>query len=236
MSCPTISLLAAYRHYDTYVIALGAAEPLTFATHVELATDQVVAIYALPSVVLDRQTVDPTMLYRSGPIVLNAPHGSLISLAAIVQPPNGRQCEPATRNLRAWDDQGLYQLIPITSIEQKIDSQLAVETTPATPILEPSAHRDGGPPADCKIPNREARVLRQTYFAPSTKAFGTVIVKVSIAETGAVTSAVIYKSGGNAALDRAALEGARASLFSVSVVNCIPTAGSYLMRTDYTSS
>jgi TonB family protein len=54
---------------------------------------------------------------------------------------------------------------------------------------------------------------------------GTTIVTVSLAADSTVSSATISTSSGNLALDRAALQAARASRYSAPIENCRQQAG-----------
>ncbi len=60
------------------------------------------------------------------------------------------------------------------------------------------------------------------------------IVLVTIAPNGKATAARVFQSSGNANVDRAVVTAAEKSTYSPKVVNCVPVAGSYLFRADFT--
>jgi TonB family protein len=62
---------------------------------------------------------------------------------------------------------------------------------------------------------------------------GTASVQVNLSATGAVLSATIAKSTGNAALDQAALLAAKQSTYKPEIKDCVPVAGAYLYRVDF---
>jgi TonB family protein len=59
-------------------------------------------------------------------------------------------------------------------------------------------------------------------------AVGTATIRVSLAPSGAVTGASVYKSSGNAQLDTSALRAARSSSYRAEIRDCEPVAGDYL--------
>ena len=62
----------------------------------------------------------------------------------------------------------------------------------------------------------------------------TVTVRLDISASGLVTKASILTSSGRADLDKAALTAALASTYTAALVNCVPTAGRYLSRAEFT--
>jgi len=62
----------------------------------------------------------------------------------------------------------------------------------------------------------------------------TVTVRLDISASGLVTKASILTSSGRADLDKAALTAAFAGTYTAALVNCVPTAGSYLQEDDFT--
>ncbi len=103
---------------------------------------------------------------------------------------------------------------------------------PPTPTPTPLAPK-------CAVPNVEPTTLNAAEadypdIARQQGVVGTAAVKVTLDAGGHVGGAEISKSAGNAALDQAAVKAARASTYKAEVVNCVPTAGSYLFRVDFT--
>ena len=64
---------------------------------------------------------------------------------------------------------------------------------------------------------------------------GTTQVKVTLAESGAVTDAQVYASSGSPALDAAAVAAARRSTYAPEIDDCRPRAGSYLFRAEFSA-
>lgn len=60
-----------------------------------------------------------------------------------------------------------------------------------------------------------------------------VLVKVTLDARGALVGATIAQSSGNLAVDDAALRAARQSTYAPRIVNCVPSAGSYIFRADF---
>jgi protein TonB len=100
--------------------------------------------------------------------------------------------------------------------------------TPA-PTQKPSC-------ANPNVPATTTRPVEPDYpeMARQQGMTGTVQVKVTLAATGSVQGAVVYKSSGSAALDNAAIAAAKQSSYAAEVDNCVPTAGTYLFRADFT--
>ena len=130
--------------------------------------------------------------------------------------------------------QGSEQGVPQGTVNSAPPAPTAGPATapPATPQPTPT-------PPHCAKPHVDAQTTRAVEpdypdLARQQGAVGTVQVKVSLNATGGVTSTSIYKSAGNAQLDKAALSAARASTYSPEIEDCQATAGTYLFRADFT--
>ncbi len=117
----------------------------------------------------------------------------------------------------------------------------AVKTgPPATAAPPPPPTPTPTPPAPkCAVPNADATTVNAADadypdIARQQGVVGSAAVKVTLDATGHVTGADINKSAGNAALDQSAIKAARASTYKAEVVSCVPTAGSYIFRVDFT--
>jgi bla regulator protein blaR1 len=62
---------------------------------------------------------------------------------------------------------------------------------------------------------------------------GTALIRVDLADTGAVRNATIAESSGNQFLDRAALLAARQQTYSPQIAGCRPVSGSYLVAVAF---
>jgi TonB family protein len=69
-----------------------------------------------------------------------------------------------------------------------------------------------------------ARIMGQT---------GTVLVKVSLTETGAVDGVAVYHSSRSSYLDQAALNAAQHAHYRPELFRCVPVPGAYLFRADF---
>ncbi|MFY9718229.1 MAG: TonB family protein [Candidatus Cybelea sp.] len=89
--------------------------------------------------------------------------------------------------------------------------------------------------ADCATPHVNATVTSpaEPKMPQGLNAKGSAIALVTIAPNGSVMSAVISKSSGNAAIDKAVLDAARHSTYSPELVYCRPVEGQYLFRADF---
>jgi TonB family protein len=97
------------------------------------------------------------------------------------------------------------------------------------------------PPA-CAVPFKDATSPNPVApeYPDSARELGlgdvTVEVEVTVGPTGTLEAASIQRSGGNVAIDQAALRAARESTYTPKIVNCQPTSGTYLFRADFTSN
>jgi TonB family protein len=90
----------------------------------------------------------------------------------------------------------------------------------------------------CPNPNMDVRVV--TAATPPPTAYEgevtqpiTVVVDVAVDVDGTVAGLRIYKSSGNAKLDKAAMAAAHSSKFSPQVIDCNPTRATYLFRVNF---
>jgi periplasmic protein TonB len=120
--------------------------------------------------------------------------------------------------------------------------QGTVASAPPAPTSGPATAAPPPPPTPprCAQPHKDATTTRPVEpdypdLARQQGAVGTVQVKVSLTPTGSVVSTSVYKSSGNALLDKAALAAARASSYAPEVEDCSPVAGTYLFRADFSS-
>jgi TonB family protein len=112
---------------------------------------------------------------------------------------------------------------------------------PATPAPTPAPPTPTPKPA-CAVPNKDAAIKGSAAeadypdIAKQQGAVGTTQVKVSLDAAGGIASVTVYKSSGNQALDNSALAAAKATSYTPETVNCVPEAGSYLFRVDFTGN
>ena len=109
----------------------------------------------------------------------------------------------------------------------------------AAPTLAPAPIVTPTRPA-CAAPHVDARTTQKAEadypsMAQAQGATGTVSVRVSLSETGAVVGADVYKSSGFPALDREAVKAARNSRYAPEVEDCEKVAGRYLFVVEFTS-
>lgn len=117
----------------------------------------------------------------------------------------------------------------------------------AAPAPQPVSTAPPAPPAPtptpkpaCANPNAPATIkgtaadAEYPDIARQQGAVGTATVKVTLTASGSVSDASINKSAGNPALDRAAIDAAKATQYIAETVNCVPSAGSYLFQVDFT--
>lgn len=90
----------------------------------------------------------------------------------------------------------------------------------------------------CATPFQNATALQPAsadYPASAARlhASGQAVVEVTIAPTGELQEAHIVSSANNMALDQAALEAARRTIYSPKTVHCVPTTGVYLFKVTF---
>lgn len=98
-----------------------------------------------------------------------------------------------------------------------------------------SGARGNGSGAACVNQNVPAHVIAAVDpvypdSAAQQHVYGTVLVAVTLADSGAVVSTTVEKSSGNEALDMAALHAAQATQYAPDYVNCRPVGGRYIFR------
>ena len=98
-----------------------------------------------------------------------------------------------------------------------------------------SGTRGNGSGAACANANVPAHVIQAVDpvypdAAAKEQIYGTVLVAVTLSDTGAVVSTMIQKSSGNEALDASALSAARESEYAPDYINCRPVGGTYIFR------
>lgn len=91
---------------------------------------------------------------------------------------------------------------------------------------------------DCPTPNVAATVIKQPPVpypasAWALHASGQAWVRVTIGPDGGLENARIVHSAANMALDQAALDVARASIYAPKLVNCAPTTSDYLFKVTF---
>lgn len=93
------------------------------------------------------------------------------------------------------------------------------------------------PPADCTVPYRDARVVRLAPVDSSVAQIVTMatvaVIEVRIGPHGEVQAATVSKSSGYPMLDSRAVDAARRTIFAPRTLNCIPTAGEYLLQIPF---
>ncbi len=95
------------------------------------------------------------------------------------------------------------------------------------------------PKPSCPVPNKAAYAVStaEAEYPSAVADLGLgptyAQVQVYLSADSKLTSATIYHSSGNSQLDQSALRSARQSTYQASLVNCVPTAGTYLFRVDF---
>ena len=110
-------------------------------------------------------------------------------------------------------------------------------TAPPAPPA-PSAPA-GTPKPACKTPYQDATAVNPVTpeYPDSAREQGLgevqVTVVVTIAPSGSLENATIGQSGGNMAIDQAALSAARQSTYAPKIVNCQPVEGTYNFKVTF---
>jgi len=95
------------------------------------------------------------------------------------------------------------------------------------------------PKPACKTPYQDATVVQQVSpeYPDSARELGlgqvTVTVQVTVSPTGSLAGEKIATSGGNMALDSAAMSAARQSTYAPKIVNCQPVTGDYYFKVTF---
>ena len=90
------------------------------------------------------------------------------------------------------------------------------------------------PRRTCPVPNVEAGYLGGPLpdMPRGVQINEPVIVLVTVASSGGVVGASVWKTSGNARVDQAVLDAAKRGRYSPKLVDCQPVGGSYLFRPD----
>lgn len=105
-------------------------------------------------------------------------------------------------------------------------------------VFDP-ANRSPNVPLPCNPRYADASFRREVRpaYPDSARAQGAgsaiVLVHVTVGLDGSVRWATVTKSSGNAAMDQAALEAARASQYTPKTINCSPTYGDFIFRAEF---
>lgn len=89
----------------------------------------------------------------------------------------------------------------------------------------------------CKDPNADVKAIDPVAPDlpksewPRTKIFA--LVEVTVAPTGKASAARVYKSSGDANVDRAVVSAAEKSTYSPKLVNCVAIESTYIFRADF---
>lgn len=113
---------------------------------------------------------------------------------------------------------------PGTAAPGPIATAAAPTTAPAPKCAVP--YRDAV--ATNKVPPDYPEMAREQNLGVVT-----VLVKVTVGATGALTAATVQQSSGNSSIDSAAVAAARASSYSAKIVNCLPVAGDYGFTAEF---
>jgi TonB family protein len=111
----------------------------------------------------------------------------------------------------------------------------AVAFAPAQSASTPAVTGSAVAAAACAKPNVDALVTEpaEPQMPHGLKAGGLAIVAVTIAPNGSVTRLNLWKSSGNAQIDRSVINAAQHSKYSPKLVDCKAVAGSYLFRATF---
>jgi TonB family protein len=91
---------------------------------------------------------------------------------------------------------------------------------------------------NCSIPDKPATVLKEAKpiypeSARELRASGMAAVQVTIGPGGELAESRIARSAANMALDQAALDAARESIYAPKIVHCIPVKAEYLFKVTF---
>jgi protein TonB len=93
-------------------------------------------------------------------------------------------------------------------------------------------------PASCLTAHAQASIVRSVEpdyptLAAMQHVTGTSVVQVDLSERGTVLSTAILKSSGSRALDRAAMQTARETIYQPETQACKPISGSYALEVHF---
>src|ERR1700688_148613 len=235
-------VLAALPDGKTYALVLGSidAGPVDLEVSLYSAFDEYRV--RLPSVSFDvpadRALTAPTRRrFQSAPQFVMLPKAA--ALLMVIVPPNSASAEAGCISFLYTDayrrrSNANYRLPEFLAVERaKLFDNLGERQATLASAVGPNPFPCAAPFADIVT----TRPVEPDYppIAIRERATGTVQVKVTVDATGLVLAATIYKSSGNADLDRSALAAARASVYLPARVRCEPAGGSSLFRADFSS-
>jgi len=234
-------ILAAQADGKTYALVFGSTEtgPLDLQVSLYSAFDEYRV--RLPSVAFDiasdrALTSASRRRFQSAPQFITLPKPAPLLLAIVPPDPglNEMDCSSYLYSDAQRRRSNPNYRLPDALAEERAKLFDALGDHPATLATEV-----GPNPFPCVAPFSDIRTSKPVepeypQSATRERATGTVQVKLDIDPTGSVVSAAIYKSSGNAALDRSALAAAKASTYSPARVRCERAGGLYLFRADFT--
>ncbi len=106
-----------------------------------------------------------------------------------------------------------------------------VSTAPPAPTTAPAPK--------CAIPMRDAVATNKVppdypeLAREQNLGVVTVLVKVTVGASGALSAATIQQSSGNSSIDNAAIAAAKASSYSPKIENCLPVSGDYGFTAEF---
>jgi len=231
--CPMLLLLESTDEIH-YVAAFGAETASTAAFQMTLYAQHAVYTVSLPRVVMATPVKDQRAAFRSTAIVLRN-LGAEPLLAATVTAENTGTCsseEALIRSAASLRDAARH----VSAAQAELERDLADETGDGTDSVFLALSQTPAPA--CPVPFSDAKVVHawEPNYPDSARkenATGTVLVLVTIGDSGAVTDASICRSSGNVALDSAARAAALSSTYTPAAFACRSRGGSYLFSAHF---
>ena len=238
-TCPSLRILAIFARDRAQWIFLSSDRPVTMPVTVELTTDSSIVTYAVSVVVFD-EPLGGSAGYRSPPVMLANPLGTILSVSARSTIDGNPACPIARRDMLARDDQGVFVPVPLSREDMGFNGIISRAPQSIAVPLAPNSRRTVDTVSDCSVRHRDAKTTlpRAPAYTGSARAMGAVgivMIRVSLSPTGAVTAASVYRSSGDDDLDQASMMAAVSSTYSPEIQNCVPVAGSYIFRADFNS-
>gem|GEM_PF-3231853 len=123
------------------------------------------------------------------------------------------------------------------SAEATAEANALVERARTTKPIDTDAGTSDPPPA-CEAPYRPAAMTHVVgpeipTAAVAERLSGESLIKVFIADDGAVLQATVFRSSGSAVLDQAARAAAEKTTYAPEAVLCRPSGGFFMYRADF---
>lgn len=227
----------------TYVLEVasydGAPFGAVFDLHSQLSDYRTApaAVTFTPIAPADAAALRTSAHYVSAPVFVSLPKmdALLVARASVAGDAQAEACTPRAALTTAYFRREDPDYQPSAAWTVWRQRTVAAETRDGSVLLAPEIPYSG---AKCERPNARVRVerlARPEYpeVALQERETGVTAMAVEVGETGAVTGVTVLSSGGNPALDAAAVTAAKVTEYRPAAYHCLPVPGIIVIRSVF---